>query len=77
MCSYKVVLFFVQNKLHCMLNFELKADTYVHTQHQTSRLSELHNGLRCATHVCQLRLRRTAYASTPVQQYLIKLPTNK
>ena len=33
------------------------------------------HGIRSATHVRQLHLRRTAYASTPVQQYLVKLPT--
>ena len=37
MCSYKVVLFFVQNKLRCTLNFEKLIRMYMYTQHQTSR----------------------------------------
>ena len=38
------------------------------------RTSELHNWIP-ATYVRQLHLRRTTYVSTPVQQYLMKLPT--
>ena len=53
-----------------------RADTYVHMQHRTAkRLSSTMGYVVHATHVRQLHLRRSAYVSTPVQQYLIKLPT--